>query len=159
MNMSFLSLLQAAPSTTGSFLTTFLPFGLVILIFYFLIIRPQNKKQKETERMLSALKKGDKVVTAGGIHGVIQSVKESTVVVKVDESCKLEFNRSAVTNVLLPKGEKAEKAEKADKKLSLFGKSAAKPDAEVAAKADAKAAAKADEQPEGDAASTDNDSK
>ena len=110
-------LLQAAPSSTGSLLTTFIPFGLVIVIFYFLIIRPQNKKQKDTERMLSALKKGDQVVTIGGIHGVIQAVKESTVVVKVDEACKLEFSRSAVSTIVADPS-KVEKAEKKESKKS-----------------------------------------
>jgi preprotein translocase subunit YajC len=76
-----------------------LPFVAIIAIFYFLIIRPQNKKQKETQKMLAALKKGDKVVTIGGIHGVIQNVKESSIIVKVDENTKLEFNRGAISNV------------------------------------------------------------
>jgi preprotein translocase subunit YajC len=79
---------------------TFLPFVAIIAIFYFLIIRPQNKKQKETQKMLSQLKKGDKVVTIGGIHGTIQSVKEQTVIVKVDEDTKLEFSRSAISNIV-----------------------------------------------------------
>jgi preprotein translocase subunit YajC len=84
----------------GSTLMTFLPFVAIIAIFYFLIIRPQNKKQKETQKMLSALKKGDKIVTIGGIHGTIQSVKEQTIIVKVDENTKLEFNRSAISTVV-----------------------------------------------------------
>ncbi|MFQ3546836.1 MAG: preprotein translocase subunit YajC [Termitinemataceae bacterium] len=114
MNTFVLPLLTGAPDaasgagTTASLISTFVPFGLVILIFYFLIIRPQNKKQKETEKMLAALKKGDKVVTIGGIHGVIQSVKESTVVVKVDDSTKIEFSRSAIASVL--ESAKSEKA-------------------------------------------------
>jgi len=78
---------------------TFLPFIAIIAIFYFLIIRPQNKKQKETQKMLSALKKGDRVVTIGGIHGIIQTVREQTLIVKVDESTKIEFSRSAVSAV------------------------------------------------------------
>jgi preprotein translocase subunit YajC len=84
----------------GNPLMTFLPFVAIIAIFYFLIIRPQNKKQKETQKMLSALKKGDKIVTIGGIHGTIQNVKEQTVIVKVDEDTKLEFSRSAISTVL-----------------------------------------------------------
>jgi preprotein translocase subunit YajC len=90
----------AAPGA-GSFVTSLIPFAAIIAIFYFLIIRPQNKKQKDTQRMLSALKKGDKIVTIGGIHGVIQNVKESTntVVIKVDESTKLEFSRSAISGI------------------------------------------------------------
>jgi preprotein translocase subunit YajC len=102
----------------GDIFTTLIPFILIIAIFYFLIIRPQNKKQKETQRMLSALKKGDKIVTIGGIHGVIQSVKESSVVVKVDENTKVEFSRSAISTVTAGKAEK-EKIE--DKKAESSG--------------------------------------
>ncbi|MDR1950450.1 MAG: preprotein translocase subunit YajC [Spirochaetaceae bacterium] len=120
MNSVALSLLLGAPdaangASSGSFITTLIPFALIIGIFYFLIIRPQNKKQKETQRMLSALKKGDKVVTIGGIHGVIQSVKESSVILKVDETTKLEVSRSAISTVSAEgKTEKAEKNEKAE---------------------------------------------
>jgi preprotein translocase subunit YajC len=102
----------------GDMFTTLIPFILIIAIFYFLIIRPQNKKQKETQRMLAALKKGDKIVTIGGIHGVIQSVKESSVVVKVDENTKVEFSRSAISTVVAGKAEK-EKIE--DKKAESSG--------------------------------------
>jgi len=121
----FFPLLQAAPSSTGSLLTTFIPFGLVILIFYFLIIRPQNKKQKTMEKMLAALKKGDKVVTIGGVHGVIQSVKEGgTVVVKVDENVKLEFSRSAIATIVadpvaVEKGDEKKETKKAAKKEAV----------------------------------------
>jgi preprotein translocase subunit YajC len=118
MNSFALSLLLGAPDAanggSGSFITTLIPFALIILIFYFLIIRPQNKKQKDTQRMLSALKKGDKVVTIGGIHGVIQSVKESSVIVKVDDNTKLEISRSAISTVAVDgKTEKIEKNGKA----------------------------------------------
>ncbi|HZK19774.1 MAG TPA: preprotein translocase subunit YajC, partial [Treponemataceae bacterium] len=77
-------------------------------------IRPQNKKQKETEKMIAALKKGDKVVTIGGIRGVVSSTKEQTIIVKVDDNCKLEFNRAAVSAVI-----NNEKATKASKKTKL----------------------------------------
>ena len=103
--MPFISFLQtasgSAPSASGpmGILTSVVPFIALIAIFYFFLIRPQNKKQKETEKMLSALKKGDKVVTIGGIHGVISSVKEKTVIVKIDDNCKVEFNRSAISGV------------------------------------------------------------
>jgi preprotein translocase subunit YajC len=110
---------DGAASGSGNFAMSLLPFAAIIAIFYFLIIRPQNKKQKETQRMLSALKKGDKIVTIGGIHGTIQNVKESSVIVKVDENTKLEFSRSAISGVeAVAKEEKAEKTEdkKAEKK-------------------------------------------
>ena len=95
-------------------LMTFLPFVAIIAIFYFLIIRPQNKKQKETQRMLENLKKGDRVVTIGGIHGVIQSVKESSVIIKVDENTKIEFSRSAVSSITSVSKEEEKPAEKAE---------------------------------------------
>ncbi|MCI6663936.1 MAG: preprotein translocase subunit YajC [Spirochaetia bacterium] len=122
--MSYISLLQAAAGS-GSMLMSVLPFGLIILIFYFFIIRPQNKKQKETEKMLSALKKGDKVVTVGGIHGVISSTKEKTVIVKVDDNAKIEFSRNAIATVIVDKAEKDSKAAKDDKKADKVEEAAA----------------------------------
>lgn len=117
--MSFVPLLlQAAnPQQGGNLLMSVLPFVLIIAIFYFFIIRPQNKKQKETEKMINALKKGDKVVTIGGIHGVVTSTKEKTVIVKVDSNSTIEFNRSAISVVLSDKKvTDAKDAKKEDKK-------------------------------------------
>ncbi len=88
----------AAPA--GSMFTTFITFGLIIAIFYFLIIRPQKRKEKQTKEMLSALKKGDKVVSIGGIRGTVLSVREATVVVKVDDTTRLEFSKGAIASVL-----------------------------------------------------------
>ena len=112
------TLLMGAPARGedgggGASLMTFLPLIAIVAIFYLLILRPQNKKQKETQKMLSALKKGDRVITIGGVHGVIQSVKESTVIIRVDDNVKLEFNRAAVSTVSSQaKKEKEEKDEK-----------------------------------------------
>jgi len=83
----------------GNPIMTFLPLIAIVAIFYFLILRPQKKRQQETQKMLSAIRKGDKVVTIGGMHGIVTSVRESTVVIKVDENVKLEFNRSAISSV------------------------------------------------------------
>ena len=89
---------------------TFMPLIAIVAIFYFLIIRPQSKKQKDTQKMLSALKKGDKIVTIGGIHGTIQTVRDNTLIVRVDENTKLEFSRSAISSVVSQgKEEKEEK--------------------------------------------------
>ncbi len=96
-----LSVLQtAAPNQSMSLMSTVVTFGLIFVIFYFLIIRPQNKKQKEMQKMIEAIKKGDKVVTIGGVHGTVQNVKDSTVVIKVDDDCKIEFSKSAVATVV-----------------------------------------------------------
>jgi preprotein translocase subunit YajC len=118
---TFIFPLMAAPQAgqtgdSSSLLMSFLPFVLIIGIFYFLIMRPQSKKRKETEKMLSALKKGDKIVTIGGLHGTVQSVKETTVIIKVDDNVKLEFLRSAVSSVVT-----ASKEEKIEDKSSESG--------------------------------------
>jgi len=125
--MSIIPFLQAATaSNSASLISTLVPFLLIIVIFYFFLIRPQNKKQKETEKMLNALKKGDKVITVGGIHGVVSSVKENTVIVKVDDDTKIEFNRTAISSVELSDAEKAkleaERAAKAAEKAAKKSK-------------------------------------
>jgi preprotein translocase subunit YajC len=102
---------MAAPSGgesggSGGFLGL-LPIVAIFGIFYFLIIRPQHKKQKDTQRMLADLKKGDRVVTIGGVHGAIQSLRDNSVILKVDEDCKIEFSRSAIASIEASgKGEK-----------------------------------------------------
>jgi preprotein translocase subunit YajC len=108
--MNFMPFLQVSSQQSGGTFVTILTMAAVFVVFYLFIIRPQNKKQKDTEKMVNALKKGDKVITIGGIHGEVTSTKEQTVIVKVDDDCKLEFSRSAIATVL--KDEKAEKAEK-----------------------------------------------
>lgn len=108
--LSNLPLLQAAGGNAGGQMVTMLiTFGLIILIFYFLVIRPQNKKQKETKAMLSAIKKGDRVSTAGGMRGTVTAVKDQTVTLKVDTDTKIEFNKSAIANVLERKASTSEK--------------------------------------------------
>lgn len=117
--MSFISFLDGtvgaagSASSTSQLVSTFVPFVLIIAIFYFFLIRPQNKKQKETEKMINALKKGDKIVTIGGIHGVVSSTKEKTVIVKVDDNCKIEFSRSAIAGVESDKSAETKKAAEA----------------------------------------------
>ena len=101
-------------AATGSMWPTLIMFGAVILIFYFLIIRPQKKRDKEAKDMLAAIKKGDKIVTIGGIRGTVAIVKESTIIVKVDDNTRIEFSKSAISAVLNKKEETA--AEKPSKK-------------------------------------------
>jgi preprotein translocase subunit YajC len=77
----------------------FIPLILIFGIFYFLLIRPQQQKQKEHQKMLSELKKNDEVITAGGIHGVVVNVKDSSVVLKVDENVRIEVEKSHVSQI------------------------------------------------------------
>ena len=105
MNSFVLPLLMGQPAGAESGgpmggIMSFLPFIAIIAIFYFLIIRPQNKKQKETKKMLETLKKGDRIITIGGIHGTIQTVREQSVIVRVDDTTKIEFSRSAISSVV-----------------------------------------------------------
>ena len=111
---------DTATATGGSMWTTFITFGVIILIFYFLIIRPQRKRDKEAKAMLDAIKKGDKVVTIGGIRGTVAVVKDGTVILKVDDNTRIEFSKSAISTVLnkkeeAPAAEKPAKKEKAAK--------------------------------------------
>ncbi len=111
--MQFNYLLQSDPG--GSLGSTLIMMALIFVIFYFFLIRPQRKKEKETQKMIAALKKGDKVVTIGGIHGTVSSTKEHTVLVKVDDGCKIEFSRSAIANVIVDKAAEAKAEKKAAK--------------------------------------------
>ena len=76
-----------------------LPFILMFAVLYLLILRPQIKKQKNTQRMIDELEKGDAIVTSGGIHGVITNMKDDTIVVKIAENVKVELSRTAVSRV------------------------------------------------------------
>jgi preprotein translocase subunit YajC len=97
---SRLPLLQGGGDPTMNMVMMLGTVGAVILVFYFLIIRPQNKKQKALKAMLANLAKGDKVVTIGGLRGTVSAVREQTVIVKVDDDVKLEFNKNAVAQVV-----------------------------------------------------------
>jgi len=77
-----------------------IPLVLMFAIFYFLLIRPQQKRQKEHQKLVSELQKGDKVVTSGGIHGVISNVKDNTIMVKIADNVKVEVNRGSVSQIV-----------------------------------------------------------
>ena len=78
----------------------FVPFILIFVIFYFLLIRPQKQKQKKLQRQVDAMRPGDKVITAGGIHGLITGIKKLSVTVKVDNNTKIQFEKSAIATVI-----------------------------------------------------------
>jgi preprotein translocase subunit YajC len=84
----------------GGLISTLIMFGAIFLIFYFMIIRPQQKRAKERDKLLSNLEKGDKVVTNGGIHGIIAGLEDKTALLQVSDNVKLKIDRSAITTVL-----------------------------------------------------------
>ena len=98
--MNSLVLMAADSASSASLTSSLIMFAAIILIFYFLIYRPQKKRDKEAKAMLAAMKKGDKVVTIGGIHGTIVTVKDKTVVIKVDDSARIEFSKEAISSVI-----------------------------------------------------------
>lgn len=101
--MFFLLLAQApapSPAGAGSGLISMLPFVFIFVIMYYVMLRPQMRRQKEQAKLVASLKTGDRVVTASGIHGLISNVKDKTVILKVADNVKMEMEKSAVTNVL-----------------------------------------------------------
>lgn len=89
----------AAPPMSTSLISMLPMFAIIIVIFYFIVYRPQQREQKRRDSLVSSLKKGDKVITAGGIHGIIAGVKDDVAVVKVDENVKLEVSKTSITVV------------------------------------------------------------
>lgn len=94
-----MSISLAAATGTGSIWGLIWPFILMFVVFYFLLIRPQQKKQKTRTLMLNQVKKGDKIVTIGGLHGTIAEITDDVVVLRVTDTTKLTFDRSAISTV------------------------------------------------------------
>ncbi len=101
---------DAAPAGPNLF-STFLPLIAIMGIFYFLLIRPQRQQQKKQDEMRKNLSRNDRVVTIGGIHGVVSGLTETTATVRVDEGVSMKFDRSAIARVLSEKSEKTGKEE------------------------------------------------
>ena len=100
MFITILAQTATPAGTPASGLISLLPFVFIFVAMYYIMIRPQMRRQKEQQRLVSALKTGDRVVTASGIHGMISNVKDTTVIVKVADNVKLEMEKTAVTNVV-----------------------------------------------------------
>lgn len=112
--LSGLVLAEAAPaapaegdSSSGGGFGPMLPIVLIFVIFYFLMLRPQSKERKKREALVKGVKKHDKIVTTAGIHGEVVEVSETTVRVRVDDSTRLTFDRSAIWQVKPKDGEVA----------------------------------------------------
>ena len=108
--MLFPDLAYAAGTAPGggsqSMLPTVIMIASMLAIFYFLLLRPQQRQKQERERMLASLKRGDRVVTTGGLHGTVTGLSEHTVTLRVADQVKLEFDRTAVGRVTAGQGEK-----------------------------------------------------
>ncbi|NTV06575.1 MAG: preprotein translocase subunit YajC [Chlorobiaceae bacterium] len=105
MHNTIQSLLLFAPPVAGQTqpnpLIQIVPLILIFVVFYFFMIRPQQKKQKDREKVLDSLKRGDKVVTIGGAHGTVAGIdtEKKTVLVQVSETTKIKFDRTAIANI------------------------------------------------------------
>jgi preprotein translocase subunit YajC len=102
--MITLALLQAGG--TGAFIIQILPIAAIFLVFYFIVIAPANKQRRKTQQMLSELKKGDRVVTQGGIYGTVQGVEPEVVYLKIADNVRVKVARSSITSLI--SGETAE---------------------------------------------------
>ena len=100
---------QPGEDTTRGMLRMMIPMLVIFAVFYLLLIRPQRKQQDELKKMLDALKVGDRVLTTGGIYGLVSQVKEKTVVVKIAENTKVEMLRSGVQQVIREEGKEGKK--------------------------------------------------
>jgi preprotein translocase subunit YajC len=98
-------MMPADPSAGGSPFSMLLPILGMLLIFYFLMIRPQQKRQKEIQKMLAAVKKGDRVLTASGLYGTVSNVKDDVLVLQIADNVKVEMVKSAVTGVVAQSSE------------------------------------------------------
>ena len=96
---SLTTVLAMAPQGDGdqSMMPTFIMFGAVILIMYFLMIRPQQKRQKEHKAMLESIKRGDKVVTSSGMHGTVTDINGTEYVVQIADNVKVTFDKAAIS--------------------------------------------------------------
>ena len=92
-------LLMGAPAEGSSPLITILPLVLIFVVFYFFIIRPQKKKEDVRKKMIEAVKKGDKIVTIGGLHGTVTQVDDTSVLIQADTNTKLRIDKNAIANV------------------------------------------------------------
>jgi len=94
--MTLISLLQAAQQPAGGGASMWIMLILIFVVMWLFMIRPQRKQQKELEKFRNELKKGDKVVTAGGIYGTIADIQEKTVLIKVDGEVKLRVDKGSI---------------------------------------------------------------
>lgn len=98
-DLAYAAALPPANGGPNAVVVQILFFAAIFAIFYFLLIRPQQKQRKEREALLSSLKRGDRVVTTGGLHGTVVGLNEHTVILKVADQVRLEFDRAAIGRI------------------------------------------------------------
>jgi len=94
--MKLMYLLQQAPAAQGGGMMTWIMFGAIFLVMYLFMIRPQRKQQKELQNFRDALKKGSKIITAGGIYGTVVEVKDTTLIIEIDKEVKIKVDKNSV---------------------------------------------------------------
>jgi len=97
---------QAPGGGSGAVMTQVLFFAAIFAIFYFLLIRPQQRQKREREAMLHAVKKGDRVVTTGGLHGTVVGLGENSVTLKIADQVRVDFDRSALGRIVPAQGDR-----------------------------------------------------
>lgn len=96
--MTAIALLQSGGTT--AVIVQILPIAAIVAVFYFLVIAPANKQRRQVQEMLAALKKGDRVVTSGGVHGSIQGIEGDTIQLRIAENVKIKVDRAAIARVI-----------------------------------------------------------
>jgi len=91
---------QGGEGGSGSLISTIIMFGAIFAIFYFMIIRPQQKRAKEREALLSNIEKGDKIITSGGVHATIVGLEDKTALIEIAPNVKIKIDRTAIGSVV-----------------------------------------------------------
>lgn len=99
---------QAAGGGQPNMLTAFLPFIIIVVIFYFLIIMPARRKQKQHQNMIASLKGGERVVTSGGIYGIVTRVMEDRIEIRVDKNTNIQVTKPSIAAIIDPEGRESE---------------------------------------------------
>ena len=100
--LHYFTLLMGQPSSGEGpgLMSNVILFGSIILIFYFMIIRPQQKRTKERQKLIESMKKGDKVITSGGLYGIVAGLDEKTVLVEIADKVKVKLDRSSIATII-----------------------------------------------------------
>lgn len=106
----------AGGQSSGSAITSFIPFILIFVLFYFLILRPQQKQNRERKDMLKNVKRGDKILTSGGIYGKVVNVAENDLSVEIAKGINIQMSRSGVSAIIKQEKESSKQKGESDKK-------------------------------------------